>query len=423
MHQLSIERVFSRKEIKHAGQLLVGQVQKTPEVEEAFRVMHNWRLHHAYPMVRERAKLTRIIKSLDGLTAGRLKRTSSIRKKLSRGIVKLDQMQDLVGCRGIVKSMDDLHEALSRYKSISEGGRVRRKDDYISSPKASGYRSVHLIVKFQERGTGVKHAGCNVEVQLRTQLQHVWSTTVEAAGSMRNEDLKAGEGDPKWLRFLTLMSGHIAEIERQPRGKHLPMSYADLRTEARELSGLLNVRENLGSFRELMNEADAGGGSYGSQYMLKMDTETGEIRVTPAWREHFAFDDLEDDFGEMKQSIEISVENMTALRQAYPNYFADTREFLNVLKDVEGKVRPDRGRRIEDLDLSFLPKVAKDPKVEKELRLDRTGYVFWDARPVGKWGKFADGSHFFRPEFEYYEAVHSKNLRQFKEDLRSWLEG
>ncbi|MGJ8626091.1 MAG: hypothetical protein ACSHXB_03935 [Sulfitobacter sp.] len=166
------------------------------------RLLHNWRLHHSYPMVRARAKLTRLVKSQGGFTARRLKRTSSIRKKLFRGSAKLGEMQDLVGCRAIVNNMDDLKEVLSKYRSISEGGTVRRSADYITNPKASGYRSVHLILRFGEGGVGEKHSGCNVEVQLRTQLQHVWGTTVEAVGSMRNEDLKAGEGNPEWLRFF-----------------------------------------------------------------------------------------------------------------------------------------------------------------------------------------------------------------------------
>lgn len=89
MHTHSVERQYSKKQIKTAGQLLVGEVQRSPEVEEAFRIAHNWRLHHAYPMLRERLKLTRLVKPMGGITVGRLKRMSSIRKKLRRGSTKL----------------------------------------------------------------------------------------------------------------------------------------------------------------------------------------------------------------------------------------------------------------------------------------------------------------------------------------------
>ncbi|MBO6886188.1 MAG: hypothetical protein JJ869_21810 [Marivita sp.] len=122
MYKASVERLYSKRQIKQAGKLLGNIVQKNPETIEAFQVLHNWRFHHAYPMLRERAKLTRIVKPLGGITAGRLKRTSSIRKKLFRGTTKLEQMQDLVGCRAIVNSMDDICSILERYKLANDGG-------------------------------------------------------------------------------------------------------------------------------------------------------------------------------------------------------------------------------------------------------------------------------------------------------------
>lgn len=423
MHSLSVERHFSKKQIKQAGRLLGGVVHKTPDVEEAFRILHNWRLHHSYPMVRERAKLTRLVKSCGGLTAGRLKRTSSIRKKLFRGSAKLDQMQDLVGCRAILNNMDDLREVLSRYRSTNDGGNVRRSADYISEPKASGYRSVHLILRFEEKGTGEKHAGCNVEIQLRTELQHVWGTTVEAAGSMRNEDLKAGEGSPAWLRFLTLISGHIAELEDQPRGEHLLMSYRDLKAEIKDLSSNLNVRQNLSTYNEFMREAENPRDIYGSRYMLKMDSATGDVSVSPAWREMFAFDDLDDDFEETKQSLEVSVDNMIALRQAYPNYFADTGKFIQILDDLEGPRRPSNNSAIDKLDLSFLPKDPPITEKNKALYLAHNGNVFWGGELVGRWEKGYYGTHSFRPGTEDYVALRSNNLHDFRDDLEDWLIG
>jgi hypothetical protein len=420
VHTLSVERTYSKRQIKEAVRLLGGTVQRTPEVEAAFRVLHNWRLHHAYPMVRERAKLTKLVKSRDGITAGRLKRTSSIRKKL-RGSVTLDEMQDIVGCRAILNSMEDIREVLGRYKSTKEGGTVRRIADYIESPKSSGYRSVHIIVRFSEEGIGKKHLGCNVEIQLRTKLQHAWGTAVEAAGSMRNEDLKAGEGCPQWLRFFRLMSGYIAELEGQPRGDQLQVNHKELRDEAKELARSLNVRENLSAYSELLREADVTGGLMGPRYLLKLNSKTGKVDVTPAWREIFAFDDLDDDSEEYRQSIEVIVDNMAALRQAYPNYFLDTRKFLDILADLESASPPWQKSSIDRLDLSFLRKVTPEP-VRKTLDLEHTGNVLWGGKRVGRWGKGFYGEHFFYPGRENYVAFQSRNIWQFKADLEDWLE-
>lgn len=157
MHQMSIDREYSRSQIKAAGKLLEAQkIQRSEEIEDAFRVAHNWRLHHAYPMVRERARLTRLVKPLIGITAGRLKRMFSIRKKLFRGSTNLGEMQDLVGCRAILPDMDRVQEVWAKYPMIADGGRVKRVNNYIEQPKPSGYRSLHLVLRFNGGGIGKK---------------------------------------------------------------------------------------------------------------------------------------------------------------------------------------------------------------------------------------------------------------------------
>lgn len=425
MHTLSTELPYSKRQIKDAGKLLGTIVKRTPDVEDAFRILHNWRWHHAYPMVRERAKLTRIVKPYGGVTAGRLKRTSSIRKKLFRTPIGLDRMQDLVGCRAILPDMESLNEALGKYASIELGGRVQRVDDYIKQPKLSGYRSSHLIVKFDENGIGEKHLGCRVELQLRTQLQHDWATTVEAAGAMRNEDLKAGEGDPHWLRFFSLVSGHIAELEGQPRGEHLTMSYRDLKEEAIELSRHLKVVQYLQTFSEFMNEADTYDGSHNSNYVLKMNANTGKISVQPAWREIFEFDDLDEQpseqFQERSQSLEVSVDNMNALRQAYPNYFADTISFLEMLRELEGPNQSKRSDTLESWDLSFLHSMVPPSQRDKQLRLLETGYVYWDDEMVGTWEKGNYETYFFRTAKTGSFAVQEEGRDDFRASVREWL--
>jgi len=126
MHRLSNELLFSKREVRDAGARLGKVVLRSTEVEDAFRILHNWRWYHAYPMVRERSKLTRIVKPLDGITAGRLKRTSSIRKKLARTTIELNRIQDIVGCRAILPDMESLNETLGKYPSVENGGRVQR---------------------------------------------------------------------------------------------------------------------------------------------------------------------------------------------------------------------------------------------------------------------------------------------------------
>ncbi|MEP2472552.1 MAG: RelA/SpoT domain-containing protein [Paracoccaceae bacterium] len=302
-----------------------------------------------------------------------------------------------------------------------------RLHSQIANPKDSGYRSVHLMLRFNGGGIGEKHKGCNVELQLRTQLQHIWGTAVEAVGSMRNEDLKAGDGDPQWLRFLALMSGYIAEIEKQPRGLNLGMSYDDLVLEAKELATSLNVRENLSSFRGFMHEADSSGSFGSSVFTLKVDRSTGAVQIAPRWRALFAFDDLEDDFEEVRQSIEISIDSMTELRRAYPNYYLDTEEFLNVLGEMEGSKPTNIKGTIDRLDLSFLPKhvppragATKEKPDERALRLDIDGTVYWHNKKVGTWDRNLVGVYFFIPRHRDEYAFSQPSFSVFTSELEQW---
>lgn len=51
-------------------------------------------------------------------------------------------------------------------------------DDYISTPKESGYRSLHLKYKNKNKYRP-DYDGLQIEIQLRTKLQHIWATAVE----------------------------------------------------------------------------------------------------------------------------------------------------------------------------------------------------------------------------------------------------
>ena len=73
--------------------------------------------------------------------------------------------------------------------------------DYISSPRASGYRAVHLVVTYDGR--------C-VEIQLRTRLMHEWAVAVERFGGRMNEDLKSGRGPRKVIVWLEAVAGALA---------------------------------------------------------------------------------------------------------------------------------------------------------------------------------------------------------------------
>lgn len=341
-------RAFSKRQIKDAGRLLSQTLAYDDMAVQAFAIAHNWRAAHAYPLMRERMRLSRLS---NGLTAGRIKRMDSIRKKLRRSSVKLDQMQDLAGIRAILADMDAVRAVQAKYHADL------RTSDYVEYPKAGGYRSLHLIKPFDERGAGDAYNGQKVEIQLRTKLQHVWATAVEAIGNMRGEDMKAGEGSPEWLRLLALMSGIIAERERQPVGPEIPAPGPRDR-ELRDLCGSLSAIEKLGSFRSIIRGTENRRGN--GFYLVQMNAETGEVSVSAqsSFRIGSGQYDGMVDSGERHQSILVAVDSMDALRLAYPNYFLDVRMFMDILGDAVGDKRQ---TSIDKLSLDFLQGWRRHP--------------------------------------------------------------
>ncbi|MGQ0527443.1 MAG: RelA/SpoT family protein [Alphaproteobacteria bacterium] len=96
---------------------------------------------------------------VEGEVTGREKTKYSIWKKMQRKNVAFEQLSDIMAFRILVGTIEDCYIALglihSKYASVP--GRFK---DYISTPKANGYRSIHTSV--------IGPAKQRVEIQIRT---------------------------------------------------------------------------------------------------------------------------------------------------------------------------------------------------------------------------------------------------------------
>ena len=77
---------------------------------EHFRVAHEWREAHLLPMHRMLIGLSGRARAVspNAIVAGRIKRLSSIRKKLRRSRINLWDIQDIAGVRAIVPHIEDV---------------------------------------------------------------------------------------------------------------------------------------------------------------------------------------------------------------------------------------------------------------------------------------------------------------------------
>ncbi|HXD46821.1 MAG TPA: bifunctional (p)ppGpp synthetase/guanosine-3',5'-bis(diphosphate) 3'-pyrophosphohydrolase [Pseudolabrys sp.] len=117
---------------------------------------------------------------------GRRKRAYSIWRKMERKSVGFEQLSDIFGFRVIVKTLGDCYQALGVVHSSWPMVPGRFKD-YISTPKANDYRSIHTTVI----GPGKQR----VELQIRTLEMHEIAEYGIAAHAL----YKDGAGSPTEL--------------------------------------------------------------------------------------------------------------------------------------------------------------------------------------------------------------------------------
>jgi ppGpp synthetase/RelA/SpoT-type nucleotidyltranferase len=150
----------------------------------------------------------------------RLKRLSSIVAKLRRKDLpglSLWTMQDLGGCRAILPTVAGVRAVEAKFEN-GPFHPIRRKD-YIATPRESGYRGVHLI--FNDLFPVLKDV--QIEVQIRSRLQHIFATAVETVGYFTEQSLKSSMGEKNgcassalWEQFLRLKRGALSfQIRRQ----------------------------------------------------------------------------------------------------------------------------------------------------------------------------------------------------------------
>jgi len=353
------EPKHSKREVVNAGKLLARNIYKVDDdVREAFKIAHNWRSAYAYPMHRLRHELRGKIArgGGKGITAGRLKRMISIRRKLSSGALSLYQMQDIAGVRAVLSSIDEVNRISGLFEDGATQHRLVRTDDYLIMPRESGYRSRHLILKYTGDSGDEVFNRQFVEIQLRTERQHAWATSVESVGLVTGDNLKGGEGNPDWLRFFKLMSAEIAEREGLPADKSAPKRN-DRLVELRALNKRLGAIQELESYKEAIHYTDAFFGNDYRYVLMSFNRMTKTVTVRP----YIGFRDIDEEYeriegGLLPETVEdsnavlVEVDRVRDLKSAYPNYFLDVQLFVSECrKSLSG-----RGLSVDDQDFTWL---------------------------------------------------------------------
>ncbi len=342
---------YSANQITKAGEVLTSSKDKVAVVE-ATKKINDWRELHLPVIEKLMMELKRVFADSPVVfvfSSYRLKRMTSIQYKLDLNPqMGLGGMQDIAGGRFVFSDIKNLQSAYSLLQTqVPSQFELIKEDDYVSVPKESGYRSIHLVYRYHS-DSEEDWDKMKVEIQLRTKLQHSWAMAVETAGLVTNTAMKSGQGSDEWQQFFHLVSCLFATKERtQKMAKYSNDPTILLIDKLQKLNNKYNISDQLQalkySFKVIENKD-----YQGEMYILHINFNTKRLRI-------FSFDKESSDIANNQYNrlesivkdgenavVLVSVSDFRDLKEAYPSYFLDMEDFNNVLTTYlnVGKKRP-----------------------------------------------------------------------------------
>jgi ppGpp synthetase/RelA/SpoT-type nucleotidyltranferase len=335
---------YSNAAIDRAGARLVKPKAwlEEEDFENALEIVENHRAAHSFPLLVFRMGLSHRAKKIDSdvVVAQRIKRLSSLEFKLRRfPTMRLSHMQDIGGCRAVVRSVPMVRRLVASYKKSSIKHKRLRIVDYIEQPRDSGYRGVHLIYSYYSDRKPTFN-GLKIEVQLRSRPQHAWATAVETIDAFTGQALKGGKGGREWQRFFALMGTYIARKEKTPIVPDTPSTDSGLRGGIMYLARTLEVDSHLQAYQATLQslERDVKDASY---YLLELDSKEWTANITGFKSAHLEvalnrYAEAEKRNAEKPglDAVLVSAASLEELKRVYPNYLADTHVFLGILREA-----------------------------------------------------------------------------------------
>ncbi len=335
-----IDPKYSKKKVKKAGEILISPNPSVNDIDQSMDVLSNWRASHAYPMHAMLIFLRKKSSEIDSksIVVQRLKRTPSILNKLTRFPgMKLHRMQDIGGCRSVLSTVNQVEKLSDIIRNSRTRHMFHKMDNYITIPKQSGYRGVHLVYKYN--GAKTQFQDFFVEIQLRSKIQHAWATAVEIVDTFTSQALKASQGLEDWLNFFKYVSAEFSKLEKRSIGDHV--EDIDTISESKRIECRLNAINRLNAFA-ITTRLIANKKEHKSDYFLLLlqgEPQTITVKRYSAGSIELATKEyLEYERRAQKETlfdaVLVSAASLHALKAAYPNYFADSREIVKYYKKI-----------------------------------------------------------------------------------------
>lgn len=327
-----VSRKYTNGEINRAGDVLRKNSLSDDVVKQPIEIISDWRAAHGPYNDQLFSLLTKRGKKVDSkiVLVNRLKKIESIKLKLEiNPESQLSRMQDIGGCRAIVRDIKKANYLKNRMLKFTGKFLVKKEDDYITNPKKTGYRGYHIVYEYKARNDEYRIL---LEVQIRTKMQHAWATMVETVGLFTNQALKSNLGSDEWKNFFILTS-KLFEADEMNEKKGIKDIIADLKVMNRKHHFI----DQINGFRIYLDKYKESDLAY---YLLVFNYETKKLRITS-----YSKDDLESAVLDYKQAekeigeqqinaVLVSANNFEDVKTGYQNYFANTSMFLEEYKRI-----------------------------------------------------------------------------------------
>lgn len=358
--QTPILMTFSKKDVIRAGEALISdELFDDPQLlDRTMNVLTYWRDSHIVPLNRAQELLNRFVYRIDkkAFIAKRLKRVDSIKRKLKRfDNMQLKNMQDIGGIRVVVsnlKQVDSIFKVLANEYCFYNDDKFIKMDNYIVEPKVDGYRCLHIVGKFKNEVNEER----KIEFQIRTKLQHSWATTLEIVDIFTGQNLKGDEGFYRYKTFFKDVSDQFQLIEslngfqinnrslltKEYLTKVIQNPYLTTQCIAiKEFVDKVPIEKELQVYCSTLNDLNKGlvAKSYKDGFVLiRLNIQTGRIEdeffksseQTLASQRYSQYEQLLSKDNKWIVVL-LSTDAIGGLKEAYPNYFADSEIFLSYI--------------------------------------------------------------------------------------------
>ncbi|HTI99812.1 MAG TPA: RelA/SpoT domain-containing protein, partial [Dongiaceae bacterium] len=252
------------------------------------------------------------------------------------------------GCRAVLKQVSQVEDLLAVYerataKNPLRSGKFHRKYDYIQKPKASGYRSIHLVYKYHSESRDLSiYNDLKIEIQLRSKLQHAWATAVETVDFFTGQALKSNIGEVSWKRFFALASNEFARLEKRPLVPDTPEDESESRKELKSYVTQIDLLEGLKMATNIVTTGMGGLKKDGYFFLLQLNLQNRTIQTTTFRQEEATLaqekylEAEKNNKDKPMQTVLVSVDSLAALPKAYPSFYLDIGEFVRVLNRILG---------------------------------------------------------------------------------------